>query len=557
MAAATGAGAPAEEQRAQGRWLWGAAPDLLVGCGLLYALGFLALAWVGPSVRAAQPGALAPLLILVLSAPHYGATLLRVYERSRDRRAYALFSLWATLCVLLWFAAGFVQPWVGSLLVTLFLTWSPWHYTGQNYGIAVMFLRRAGADLDPITKRWLYASFLLSFGLTAVVMHGQATAPGYDVATAPAAAGAVRFLSLGIPATATNFLVPALVLAWLAALGVSALRLRSRTDLRSLLPVAALALTQTLWFTVPLLLRHAQAAPFEALDFDFRTYYFLWIALGHAAQYLWVTSYYARVGSDGRGLGRWYVKTLLAGEAMFVVPIVLLGPLGVLSHDGGLALLVSAAVNVHHFILDGAIWKLRSSRVANVLIRNVPEAPGTTEPGRSGLRGAVWGVSLACLAITAFVSWSEHVTLRRRILAGDLAGATQVLDRLGWFGYDHGTYRTAIATDLLAAGDTENASKQAQRALEIEPNLRAWLVLGDAEARQGHWRAAAEAYEGALRIEPASVPLLMRSAQAALRSGERGRAEGFVREAHRLAPENPAVKEAVAGLGVDLSQDGR
>ena len=34
-----------------------------------------------------------------------------------------------------------ILPWI----FTVYLTWSPWHYSGQNYGLFMMFARRAGA----------------------------------------------------------------------------------------------------------------------------------------------------------------------------------------------------------------------------------------------------------------------------------------------------------------------------------------------------------------------------------------------------------------------------
>ncbi len=62
-------------------------PDLLFGCGVAYAAVFLLLSVAGDPMRAVLPIALVPLFNLVTSAPHYGATLLRVYERREDRRA--------------------------------------------------------------------------------------------------------------------------------------------------------------------------------------------------------------------------------------------------------------------------------------------------------------------------------------------------------------------------------------------------------------------------------------------------------------------------------------
>ena len=68
--------------------------------------------------------------------------------------------------LLIAFGAGLGSEWIASLLVTAFYTWSPWHYTGQNYGISLMLLARRGVAVDPTTKQWLKASFVLSFLLS-------------------------------------------------------------------------------------------------------------------------------------------------------------------------------------------------------------------------------------------------------------------------------------------------------------------------------------------------------------------------------------------------------
>ena len=62
-----------------GRWLFGPVSDLLLGCGGLYAIVLLAFAIGGAELRAQEAIWLGPLLVLLLGAPHYGATLLRVY----------------------------------------------------------------------------------------------------------------------------------------------------------------------------------------------------------------------------------------------------------------------------------------------------------------------------------------------------------------------------------------------------------------------------------------------------------------------------------------------
>ncbi len=74
--------ATASTPRASG-WLYGPVTDLMFGCGLLYALLFVVFALLGPSLRALQPGFLIPVLILLISMPHYGGTLMRVYDQRK------------------------------------------------------------------------------------------------------------------------------------------------------------------------------------------------------------------------------------------------------------------------------------------------------------------------------------------------------------------------------------------------------------------------------------------------------------------------------------------
>jgi hypothetical protein len=191
------AAATANASPASRRWLFGPVPDLLLGCGVGYAFVFLLQLFDPSLLRAWVPAGAAPLVILVSGTPHYGATLLRVYERAEDRRAYAFFTVWITGALVALFFAGVASAFIGSLLLTVYLTWSPWHYSGQNYGVALMFLGRRGVAVDPRAKRAFHATFFLSFVLTFLAQHGTGGGPGY----APFADGgdAVRFIPLGIP----------------------------------------------------------------------------------------------------------------------------------------------------------------------------------------------------------------------------------------------------------------------------------------------------------------------------------------------------------------------
>ena len=535
-------------------WLFGPARDLLFGCGLLYLLVFAAISAIGPSFRLTQPLIVFPLLILALSAPHYGATILRVYEQARDRRAYAFFSIWATLLVIAWFVCGLFDHRVGSWMLTLYLIWSPWHYTGQNYGIGVMFLRRAGTPLDPVTKRSLHASFVLSFLVTAIVLNTDAGPHGYGVIDAPSEGAAIRFLPLGIPGAVTAIVVPVLAVGWLVATLLAAHRLVQRAPLRSLAPLAMIAATHAMWFGVPFLAFHFRLVPFESLDFDLRTYYFTWIALAHALQYLWVTTYYARSAPSWPGTRRYYLKALIAGKALFVLPVVVFAPLGVLSYDGGLALLVSAAVNLHHFILDGAIWKLRHSRVAKILIRSGRDANESDESASSRRLGLPWVVATACMAAGLFILWTDMLHVPRLIRAGDYPRAARALDQLGWLGFDHEAKRIQLAAKFLERNQMEAAALQARRSIDLMPSSEAFRLLGDAQLRGRFHAAALESYARALDLQPDSIALLLRLAQANAAKGDADRARDLLKRASALAPADDSnARATIEGLEARLA----
>ncbi len=527
-------------------WLYGPGWDLLLGCGGAYALLFALLVVTGPYLREGTPTILVPLVALIVGTPHYGATLLRVYEHRRDRRSYALFSLWATLLVIAVFVAGLWVSAVGVFLLTLYLSWSPWHYTGQNYGISVMFLRRNKVELEGNDKRWLYATFGLSFLLVLVIMHA---AGGSPTAQADYEAGAIGFHPLGIPSAVVDVLVPGLVVAYVVALGVVAVRLLRRAPARALAPAGLLVLTQALWFSIPFFLRFLEVHPVrvEALDWDFRLHYFLWIAAGHQIQYLWVTSYYARQSSGWPGYVPWYGKALGAGAGAWMLPALLLGPLafGPLSMDLGLALLIASAVNVHHFILDGAIWKLKG-RIAEVLIRSGRDA--TDDDKRSwlgaGLRPAVW--SACALGLFLFVlQVVQTESVRRSEERNDLEAVRAGWDRLALFGLDEAGGRLRLARGLLERGDVVAARREFERTVELGSLPGAWDGLAETQARLGDWAAAAQTCERGLERWPDNVLLLAHGAEAWRRAGDPARALPLIERAAELSPDNAAVRASL------------
>lgn len=536
-------------------WLYGPLRDLLLGCGLAYVGVFALLATAGPGLRAWIPAILLPVLTLVLGAPHYGATLLRVYAQRDDRRAYALLAVHVTALLGVLLVVGAHVTWVGSLLLTAYVTWSPWHYSGQNYGIAVMFLRRGGATLDPATRHCLYLSFLLSFALTVLAIHGEATGAIYAPASAYAStegggADGMRILSLGIPTSIAAPLFLATLAAYLLTTGVAAGRLLRRASGRTLVPVATLVVVQALWFSVPVAARHFRwAQDVEALAGDHYAFYFFWAALGHVVQYLWVTSAYARRTAGFGSLGSYLGRCLFAGVAIFTVPAVLLAPdlLGRTPFNLGLGALVVAVVNLHHFVLDGAIWKLRDGRIARILVRRETGGirPEPIAP-RRGLspRTLLAAVGVAALAVNVGATWEVGMGLGRAAERGDVERVRTAIRRLAWLGRESPVHHLQLAQLLIAEREPHRAVEAIERAVAAHPSASTWLVYGRALEEAGRHPEALEAYREVLARDAGRADVHYKVGTLWLRQGRADRARAAFARAAEIAPDEPRYREA-------------
>ena len=524
------------------RWLYGPWRDLLIGCGLWYVGAFALLSFYGEPIREHGGRLWIPFVALLISTPHYGATLVRAYERREDRRAYALFTTWATLALLVFLAWGARDAWVGSWILTVYITWSPWHYTGQNYGLAVMFLRRRGVAFEGRGKRLLYASFALSYALTFLALHAGASTSHY--APVRYDATAIHFLSLGL---APDWGRAALILVAVAYGAVSLLTvalLLRRARLAELAPTLGLMGLQAMWFSVPLLLRtwgvNTGLEPWESAD---GAYYFLWIATGHAAQYLWITSWYAR-REAGEGAAsaapRYFAKVLLAGAAIWTLPSLVFAPgaLGRLSFDGGLAILVGAAVNLHHFVLDGAIWKLRDGRVARILLRSrEPDPSAPIRPPRTRLAPLVWAAGGLCLAIQLGSKLETDLRLRGALLADDAPRARASLERLRAVGRDSAQARIALGRALERRGDRGSALREYQRSLALSESASAWVLVAGIHTATQDWEGVAHAYARAAELSPDQDLLHYELGKALLRLGRAAEARDAFARAAELNPE--------------------
>ena len=520
-------------------WLFGPLPDLLLGCGVGYAIVLVFLCVFGTEVREGLAPGLLPFLTVLIGAPHYGATLLRVYERREDRRAYALFSVWATLLLATVFIIATRSVWLGSLVLTVYITWSPWHYTGQNYGLAVMFLRRRGVAVDATTKRFLYSSFLLSYATTFLAIHSQA--PGASYTPPLFIADSYRVISLGIPNAIGGPLFYGALAGYCITLLVAFGRLLRGGRVGAIAPALLLALTQAMWFSIPVAMRRFGLLSWlEPFAPQYAGWYFFWAALGHSIQYVWVTSYFARNATGFPGLPAYLAKALFAGTAIWGLPALLFAPgmLGRIPYDAGLGALIAATVNLHHFVLDGAIWKLRDGRIARILVRS--EASATPAPIGTPQRGwlapaLLVAGALAC-ATMVFAEFETEFGLRRAAARVDVPRMREALQNLGWIGRASATNHLTFGRLLASQGEPGGAIREYQKSVNLYPTADAWVSLAELLEEQGMIRQARDAYEKAVDLAPDSAPVAYRAAAIAIKDNDPERARVLLERAVAIDP---------------------
>ncbi len=539
--------APSPGSPAGARWLFGPGIDLFFGCGFGYALVLCCVLAAGPGIQTWLSGGLLAIVVLFANTPHYGATLLRVYDQRETRERYAIFSTWITAGLLLIFVVACYWHVVGSWLVTVYLNWSPWHYAGQNYGIALMFLHRRGIAVSPRAKQWLYASFVLAFGLTFVQINGVQGDAAYGVeasATAPDDfANAYPFIPLAIPGGIRYVLLTAGFAAYLF-VTAGAIRMLGRgVRAKELLPTVSLIATHSLWFVVPTMFQtwnlFGQAVPFSPAHTQ---YAFIFVAASHSLQYLWITTYFARKEPTYRGQTRYWTQCLLLGCLVWTLPALVFAPgvLGNVGYHEGLVMLVAALANVHHFILDGAVWKLRDGAVAKILLRDSGASTGPILAASHGrwIRHAVYATSAVCFAVAFLGRWEAEIGLRRAPASGDVERTRTAVERLAAIGRDDASNHLRLGMIAARNDRPELAMRQFEESLAMRPNATTWLEIGMLHAELEEWKESLHAFETAYDLDASRKAIARRYGWSLVQNDQPERAIEVARAGLKTHPED-------------------
>ena len=539
-------------------FLFGPAVDLtVIAGGLTFILFPLCLVF-------ASQLSVATFLVLLFfcNYPHYMATNYRIYRNRSQIERYKLFSIYITGLLVLTAVLGHLMAafWV-KLLYTVYFTWSPFHYSGQNYGISLMYLRRGGTEPSQRERWLLYATFIACF----LMYVGFINADGGTTPLFP-------FQSIGIPREVVRVAYIVLLVGAVACGTFFLVQVTRRTTRRTLVPVLLLMGSQFAWFAaatgVPLFSTELglRWLPVEAL--------FPTIAFLHCAQYLGVTAYYAKRDDESAhrsfSFARYFAVLVMGGVFLWIGTTRVLSEVFSLDYATSFLIMLSL-INIHHFLMDGAIWKLRDGRIARLLIAPEGGAREATAVARRADRAGARRDALAIrpaapspAARPAQPWWRIPAWIAASLLALALAG-TDMIYRMGILQANevsrtgnvskavslYGSVwsvnpRASEALDGLAfwslkTGKVSDAVDRWSRSLELNPtetSAYAHIGLGEAYLRMGRVADAIRHLEKAVELRPDEPSSYVLLSSAYEQQGDHAKAEQARAHAAHATPSN-------------------
>jgi hypothetical protein len=242
--------------------------------------------------------------------------------------------------------------------VKLFSIWSPYHFSGQTLGITLLYARRAGIWVGK-WERLVFSVFIYLTFFTQSI--------GAEVGTGSMDFYGIHYPAFGVPYAA--FLLSR-TLMYGAMAGAIVVLGRWKMRAGKALPwiVAIPAASQFLWFV-------GAVKWFSFIEF---------VPFFHSLQYLLIAwSMQIRERSDFKQITpskkyvwqesfRWGAINIAGGAALFYFIPHWLSPVFKVSETFMIGVFI-AGVQIHHFFVDGVIWKLRNKFVSSPLMTNLAQ----------------------------------------------------------------------------------------------------------------------------------------------------------------------------------------
>jgi hypothetical protein len=329
--------------------------------GLASVIFFLLAKWV-VDVNVGKSATVAFYAAWIVNWPHFSATNYRLYGSRVNASQYPVTAILTPILMIGGIAASVASPaTVAVCFVKLFLIWSPYHFSGQTIGITLVYARRHGFAIGKVERlvlaMFVYGTFIAQ---TAAFEAGHGLQPFFGITT-PA---------LGIPqqlATLASYMPPVAGGTFIVLMAYRFVVSRQLVPPIVLLP----ALTQFIWF-MP-----GSAVPaFSAFVPFFHSFQYLFIAWAvNLKEKMDMGAIAPSKGFVIRESVLWGALNICGGAILFFVLPRVLAMIG--GGDLGFTepVLISG-VQMHHFFVDGVIWKLKNPKVMSPLGVNIDQLIG-------------------------------------------------------------------------------------------------------------------------------------------------------------------------------------
>jgi hypothetical protein len=317
----------------------------------LFMGGFSVLAYAFFALRpnfatTAAVGGFAASASWVINWPHFSATNMRLYGSRRNLKQYPVTAIAAPIIAIAFAVAAFLSRDVAApALAKLYLLWSPYHFSGQTIGLTLLYAKRYQRSFSALERRILMA---FVFGLFIVpslrAEVGRRTYTFYGIS----------YRSFDIATWIPRVAYVLFVAAAVALVAVLA-RARIREGKRLPLLICVPAFAQWIWFMA------TPAGSYRYLVPMFHSLQYLYIAW--TVQVIERSQTRSEREKISRGALfltdttiRWAGINFVGGVILFwALPILFSGIGQTLAFSTGVVLSV---VQIHHFFVDGVIWKL-------------------------------------------------------------------------------------------------------------------------------------------------------------------------------------------------------
>ncbi len=456
--------AKAEAPRKQPLYFINGPVDFALVGGLSIAIYFLIHILYGthdprldPGVRTATDPVVvaAQRLLWICNWPHFAATSYRLYHSRDNIKQYPLTALVIPWLVLAGVFASVLYPdTIAPMFILTFMLWSPYHFSGQTVGVSLIYARRAGFNVGKVERLALSTFVFGTYLFTAMFVHAKGnTLPSYWGIAVPALglpvwlwvasetvmyfAGIVLLLCVVRWCIQNRRVLPLIVLlpsvaqyCWFVSardwptfnefvpffhsmqylLIAWSMQLKEKLDLAQNQPqpvrtpfawaVWAGSLAVCAWFAYDLLpMPESFSAPMRGLATALVFGLYAWASVSLNRQKIRPSKQYVIFETL-----RWFEMNILFGAILFFIfPMALTKFFGVKPF---LALgVTAAAVQIHHFFVDGVIWKLKRKTVSSPLMVNIDDLIHPTSDFGSGgmpvpaLSGAGAGVGVGSMPV--------------------------------------------------------------------------------------------------------------------------------------------------------------